>query len=329
MALSKQGGKNFMPRGLTGRLLPSLKSGILEEILKNVQNDDTLCIEIRQDYINIYYRGGNILKIEETNNEFKTHFAEKYLSGVTTVNIKALPKKLQNQADVVKWINAIPSIKHEMDHWFYKHPKCEREFQQLVVWENNCSPISNCTDYFIIDIEYANREGARFDMVAIEWESDANKRKLYKGYLPKLACIEMKYGDNALKGESGLIDHIKQLKQFFSNKVKKNSFLVEMIEILRQKRKLDLIPGLKGKSNEVKKLQSKIDVIFLLANHDPASVILQNELNKIQSSIINEPLPFELKFCTSNFMGYGLYVENIYSLNKFIRRYNKQIYNKG
>jgi hypothetical protein len=39
--------------------------GILKPILKRVQADNTLDLEIWEGYINIYYRGGNILWINE------------------------------------------------------------------------------------------------------------------------------------------------------------------------------------------------------------------------------------------------------------------------
>lgn len=44
-----------------------------------------------------------------------------------------------------------------MDWWFHKHPKYEREFQQVIARENNNhGKISNGTDYYIADIEFAD-----------------------------------------------------------------------------------------------------------------------------------------------------------------------------
>jgi len=87
-----------------------------------------------------------------------------------------------------------------MDFYFTKHMKEEREYQHLWVRENNYSSIANSTDYFIADIEYDNHKNARFDIVAIEWLSDASIRKLKNGHNPKLVVIEMKYGDGAFRG---------------------------------------------------------------------------------------------------------------------------------
>ena len=57
-----------------------------------------------------------------------------------------------------------------MDKWFHEHPKYEREFQQIILRENNNSgKISRATDYYIVDIEYQDTENSsRFDMGACE-----------------------------------------------------------------------------------------------------------------------------------------------------------------
>jgi len=39
--------------------------GLLHPILERVKQDHTLMLSIRKDYINIYYRGGNILRLKE------------------------------------------------------------------------------------------------------------------------------------------------------------------------------------------------------------------------------------------------------------------------
>ena len=53
--------------------------GILHPLLTRVKKDHTLMLAIRAGYINIYYRGGNIVKIvEQDKNNFCTFFDEKY-----------------------------------------------------------------------------------------------------------------------------------------------------------------------------------------------------------------------------------------------------------
>ena len=62
-----------------------------------------------------------------------------------------------------------------MDEYFALKGKAKREFQQLIVRENNYSSISNETEYFITDIEVTEPGAARFDMMAICWPASQRK----------------------------------------------------------------------------------------------------------------------------------------------------------
>jgi len=55
-----------MPRRLSDQFMAGLKEGWLHPLLDRVKADRTLCLEIREDYVNIYYRGGNLLKVSRT-----------------------------------------------------------------------------------------------------------------------------------------------------------------------------------------------------------------------------------------------------------------------
>ena len=51
-------------RGINDGFICDLKTGDLSYFLNQVKsNRDKLCLEIRDGYINIYYKGGNLLKI--------------------------------------------------------------------------------------------------------------------------------------------------------------------------------------------------------------------------------------------------------------------------
>lgn len=303
-------------RQLSNTFLDSLlKNYELRGLLNYVKSDNTLDIEIRENYINIYYRGGSALKITQVDeNKFDFHFDENYFKTIASLSDITAPV-INSETD---WKDYFPHIKQAMDFWFTANPKEEREFQQLVVRENNYSSIASSTDYFILDIEYDNHKNARFDMVAIEWKSDASSRKLQKGYKPRLTIIEMKYGDGAFKGSAGIIKHIKDFNHFMTCTDEVNEFKKEMLSVLRQKRLLNHIPCLSQENNpnEITEFQDDIDLIFLMANHDPASSILKDELRE---------LPNDIKFITSNFAGYGLFKENVFDCVQFKERYKPQI----
>ncbi|MBI4679953.1 MAG: hypothetical protein HY753_01755, partial [Nitrospirae bacterium] len=184
--------------------------GLLFPLTSLINNDHSLSLEIRNNYINIYYRGGNLLKLSEVKEQtYKPFFEKKYADEKDTF-LKRLPSEITSSEDLECWLEKFPKLKSVMDSWFLKHPKLEREFQQMVVWENNNSSIAKSTDYFIADIEYVIGD-ARFDMVAIQWDSDPYARKL-QSYSPKLCFIEMKYGDAALNGNAGMLKHVEHWK---------------------------------------------------------------------------------------------------------------------
>ena len=312
-------------RSLSDKFIANVQEGgLFNSLLERVKKDSTLCLEIRENYINIYYRGGNIMRVEEKN-DYISWFDKKYCLGNVPGIIKELPEKLMAEKDVCAWITAFPSLKQAMDFWFNNNPKDEREFQQLFVRENNGFSIGNSTDYFVIDIEYDNHKGARFDLVTIQWDSQGSVRKLTKGHSPKLCFIEMKYADGALGGTAGMVEHIKDFQEYFESSDGLEAIRKEMQKIFDQKRQLGLIPALKNNKNDVKGFTDEVDFIFLLANHDPESDKLKKALYDIKDKYGNAKLGFNLRFCTSNFLGYGLYRQNIYSLSEFQERFSQQI----
>jgi len=318
IACQDQGTKNWVKgsfmRGLSKTFISTLKSGFLQPVLNLVILDSTLCLEIRQKCAEIYYRGGVILKIDERGDSFNVSFDRKYLVEDSTRVPKELPSRLAGSDDVKKWIDAMPFLKHEMDRWFGEHSKSEREFQQLMLRENNFGKSAKSTDYFICDIEYQSPNG-RFDLIAVHWPSSPTGRKNDKNL--GLAFIEMKYLDDALTGKAGLKEHIKDANDFLENQDNLKNIQKEMKVVFNQKQDLGLI-------NNKKAIESfndnKPEYILALVNHDPAAKNLRKELNNLP------PCPYaELKFAVSNFMGYGLYDQNIYILDSFLMRFEDQI----
>jgi len=313
-------------RGLSRSFIDALKSDSclgFGRLLHTVKQDDTLCLEIRENYINLYYRGGNLIKLAENRGRYSASFERKYiLEGKST----RLPEQIKSQEllsfdDVTLWIDAIPFLKQEMDCWFHVHPKDEREFQQLLVRENNFSGTAKGTDYFICDIEYSDIHG-RFDLIAAEWPSSGAQRKNNQNI--GLAFVEMKYMDKSMTGSSGILGHLRRMEKYYQNI--NNDFTAlkqEMQTVFNQKLELGLI----GNQKPIESFDEKTPpYIWIIANHDPDSEILIRELNEIKRIVSD--LPFPLKFAVSNFMGYGLYKQNIFGLEGFLSRYAEQIFTK-
>mgnify|MGYP004707681921 CR=1 FL=1 len=148
-------------RKLNNQFLEDLKNGSLSRLTKLVKHDETLCLEIRRNYINIYYRGGSLLRIEANQSGYKAVFDKKYLNH--GVDITEKPINLSRLISVDEYVDAIPLLKREMDFWFSINRKQERETQQIILRENNFSIVANDTDYFICDIEYAKNEHVQSD----------------------------------------------------------------------------------------------------------------------------------------------------------------------
>jgi hypothetical protein len=316
-------------RGLSQKFMDDLKEGgVLHPLLHRVQRDTTLDLEIRDDYLNIYYRGGSLVKVSLVPREagkYTLTFNTNYVSKAKSASADLQESTVVSAGDTEKWIACIAVLKDVMDLWFGVHPKDERALQQMVVWENNDSPWANGTDYFIVDIEYDSRkgnadQGGRFDLVALRWESDSTSRKLQRKKKPKLVVIEMKAGDGALKGKAGLQNHIAVLQEFAASKSRKAMFVREMLGVFAQKRELNLIRGLSHNKNmlDQESIDTDIGFMLLLAGHDPASNKLSDELRTLQTEL-------PIMFSTANFMGFGLYKENVHTLFEFRDRFSAQI----
>ncbi len=304
-------------RGLSDKpFIHDLQEGVLAPLLDRVQKDRSLDMEIRHEYVNIYYRGGNLLRVSRDNRHsgYLAHFNVNY--GPT---LKAtLPgERIVRDPDTRAWLDKFPAMKNAMDLFLGRISKDERASQQMVVYENNVGSSAGGSDYFIVDIEYDNHQGARFDLVALRWDSDSTARKLQKNYLPRLTAIEMKTGDSAMSGKSGLLDHYDDWVAFFSQPGLLGEFKREMLLVFEQKRALGLIPALAKNHNSVRDVAADVDVVFLLANHDPASCRLKTAVDALQERIAKDRPGFNIHFATATFMGFGLYSQNILSLDAF------------
>lgn len=191
--------------------------------------------------------------------------------------------------------------------------KVEREVQQLILRENNSSPVSEDTDYFISDIEYANSENkSRFDMTGIKWLSRAGERKNVKA--PTLAIFEVKFGDGAMAGSAGIVKHFADIEKFIDDG-KLTGLFDEVQTQYNQKVRL----GLMGKmSREITANREKKEFIMICANHKPDSKIMKRELQKAMSDHPNLRNKIEVKIANSNLMGYGLYASNMVPIKKFL-----------
>ena len=298
-----------MSRKIKDSFIDELLNKSLNPLLRYVQLDDTLNMELRGSHVTLYYRGGAILTVKDDSYKFEP-LDNKYLQGKMIIN-----PSIENIEDY------IPKAKHFIDIYVntVRNHLGEKEIQQEIAKENNFSANSLDTDYFIIDTEY--QDLGRFDIVALQWDSKSNIRKLPKSFKPVITIFEVKQGYNSIESkekinngikeysDSGMAAHLQDFNEFISTK-NIQDFKEDMIAVFQQKRELKLIKGAE-KYKEVKSVSDDIEFVFLLSNYKSESSKLQTELTKIK----------DCKFIYSNPMGYGLYVKNIINKQEFINRF--------
>lgn len=306
-------------RVLSQQFLNSLQKGLLEPILQRVKKDDTLQLAIRENAINIYYRGGNLLKISEYSPFFLFFFDENYDLSRGHINFEdlSLPNQVKDFNQVERWVVSFPRLKEMMDFWLKENPKMEREFQQLVERENNRSCISGASEYFITDIENADRvNSSRFDMTAIRWPASGRRN----GRCCKVAFIEMKYGDDCLDGEAGLIAHLEDMERFLSNNANYCNIIKEMTSQFYQLDQLGLLKYKHSRNNTRVQLrpEDKPEFIFLLSNHNPRSTKLWDIITSEKFEKFIKSEFFEVRFYINSYSGYGLHMGNVLSYKDFL-----------
>ncbi|MBL8684854.1 MAG: hypothetical protein JNK05_37100 [Myxococcales bacterium] len=277
-------------RGLSPAFIDDLRRGLLAPIRERVVRDQTLCIALRENYLNVYYRGANLLQVSAVADGYAVFFDTKYFrTGAPT-----LPsERVRTAADVAAWLAVVPLLKEAID---LDQPGEEREAQQLILRDNNFGSVARSTDYYVCDIEYAHGK-SRFDIVAVRWPSTPTERKKTRGH--RLVLGEVKFGDDALDGKSGLVAHVTDVNNFCAIEANVAAMKREMVRVFNQQRALGLVDcdkDLEGFSDEPPLL------LLLLANHDEGSGKLRKALSELPRSEHTE-----LRVVSGSYIGYGLW----------------------
>jgi hypothetical protein len=297
------------PRGLSPEFLKELQSGFLGPLVERVRKDRSLCLELREDYVNVYYRGGNLLRVSRESDGYTAFFDQDYLQCSEGEASPLLPAaRLREGYDLKCWLEAFPAMKEEMDIYFGRHPKEERDVQQMLVRDNNFGGLARSTDYYVCDIEYATEHG-RFDMVAVRWPSTPAERKRQSGH--RLVLAEVKHGDGALTGQAGLRKHVEDICRHVNDQATVAALKVEMLRVFNQKRELGLIDcekNLLGFSEELPV------PLLILVNHDPDKSKLGEMLRELGKEHT------ELRVASACLLGYGLYERSMLTVPEALSR---------
>lgn len=272
--------KNVPPR--RGRFIETFtKNKKVKELLEFVSADKDLDAQLRDGYIDIYFDGGNILKIEErVRKDFHLSFDKYYFyddtkTGIPKTYIQECLKKINPRPEKDRKSN-YPStefaikineelnnhqknllssldngdykgyftkLKAQMSPWIENHGRIERKKQHDISCSNR--EFTKDNNLVVLDIEFAVSKLQLYNNCT---NSNGNKK------VPKIDivavnregqiyCIELKNTNEADKEDSP--QNIKAHKEDFDKTVgnicKENDFTIEMAEVLEQKQKFKLI----------------------------------------------------------------------------------------
>ena len=279
-------------RGLSENYFDCLKSGFLSGITESVKGDPDLNLEIRNNYINVYYKGNSLLKLSETStHQYKAVIDKKFLEGLRFPLVFT-------EGNIDQFLSAIPLLKQNI----VKHGKrsLELEYEQMIIRANNYEPRNN-SEYFIVDRQYAVKEG-QYDLTGIFWERSRRR----KNQEVPVCLMEIKF---ALNADINIV-HEQIYRYYKSIKPRAAEFATEMQFVFRQKLDLGIYKQPKERLAALKTLKfsreiEKFQFILVLVDYNPYSSKLD------LSSLANLPFADQIKVF---FGGFAMWQQNVTSL---------------
>lgn len=257
-------------REINERFISDLKNGCLSYFLNQVkEKSDKLCLAIRDGYINIYYMGGNLLRITQKQNGYSFYFDAKYCLNKDDDKNYELLNSLDSNS-VQDYIDNFELMMKEMESWLEAHPKKERIYQHELLANNKN----------VIDIEYATPKSKltgiklnmRLDMLMVDND--------------KLIIVENKYGTGAVTGSAGVSKHYEDICNLLNIEDLYDELIVSVEKIAKAKYELGLL------DNPIKEIdKSKTEILFLFADFNVNSDTLKNEVE-----LMNVTYPFKVLY---------------------------------
>lgn len=231
-----------MARILGEELMSKLrKDGIWGNIMKEINKDPDLSPEIREGALKIYYQKGLILTLEGKKVK-PVPLADGYYKGDILTEIDPLkPQKY------FQW------AKEKVGN--YNKSKREFVIQQRIAKDNS----SKESRFLVVDMEYQFSQGniprkdrvdvSRIDIVAIEKSTN------------DIVLFELKQGAGALKGKSGVEDHIRKTNILINDSVFCEKLRKDITQIITQKNELGILKC--GNEIPLKFNKIKMGIIFI------------------------------------------------------------------
>jgi hypothetical protein len=206
-------------RQLSNSFIESLIYGFLAPLREKVIADVDLNLEIRENHINIYFKGNSLLRLNETKPyHYRAFVHPKFLEGFT------VPHIMVDEGSAAVFLTEIPRIKENILR--FGCSSIEIEYEQMIIRANNDEP-RNSSEYFIVDRQYSAGEAGRFDLTGLYWPRVPRRR----GDTVFPCLIEVKYALN-----SDIKEVHRQLSRYYQAVAAEPAKIaVEMEQIFKQK----------------------------------------------------------------------------------------------
>ena len=262
LRIKKKALSSYLGRGLHSEKWATAfdKEGKLGGLIEMIKNDDELVLQIREDYFNVYYKGGNMLKVSSENSfQFDYNY---YKCEIDLDTQEQRNKRIDKRRSVLESLKKtrdyktfIDEMKKLMDkYWIWLYNEKHRSLHEKDTQHALCISNTESTDYTIIDLEfqvstrkdctyhyepsslprhpgiYVCEKSPRFDIIAVR-NSDR-----------RLCVIELKNGLDALVGKSGIGDHADSFEgSIGKNHLAELTFTKEMEKVVSDKKRLKLL----------------------------------------------------------------------------------------
>jgi hypothetical protein len=239
-----------------------LLQGFLAPLRQRILQDKDLDLEIRDKYLNIYYKGNSLLRLAEVRSGFYHPSVDaKFLDG------NVLADFTDDQA-VANFLAMIPPIKENIIR--VCPSSIEAEYEQMIIRANN-REMRNAGEYFIVDRQYATGGRDRFDLIGCFWPHNGRRR----GQVVAPCILEVKF---ALNSDIGVVHE--QLERYYSAVAPRAAEFAEECEtVFRQKLALGLYEQPANRLEAMKTLVFARDIaqcqfVLVLVDYNPNSVKL-------------------------------------------------------
>jgi len=285
-------------RRLSEDFLDCLQSGFLKDITEMVKKDHDLNLEIRDGFINIYFKGHSLLNLKEVS-------PSRYKVGIHPAFKKDLdiPPELTDTKTSAIFLGYLPQLKQNII--LHNKGSAEIEYEQMIVRANNYESRSN-SEYFIIDRQIVVPAG-RFDLTGIFW-GHARRRKYQ---IVNLCLFEVKFSLNP-----DIHNVHNQLARYYEAlKPMAGSFAEDCEMVFRQKLALGLYDQSPDRLEAMKTLKisrelSDFQFILVLVDYNPNSVQLD------VSQLENLPFAKQVKIFRG---GLAMWRQNVKPIAREIR----------